>query len=191
VRGFSCSKTVQAKCRESFCRGTNGLGFAQIWIEAKGGFMNDQLNKTQKYAYVSGVLFILMGILGFFPGVTVVPHVHDPNLIIETSYGRLLGLFPVNVLHNLAHIAIGVWALFAAADASLARMYCRGSAIIYGVLALMGIIPGFDTVFGLIPLHSHDIWLHAGIACVAAYFGWAKSSVRVHAPSDRETRAWT
>jgi len=153
--------------------------------------MNTQLNNTQRYAYVSGVLFILIGILGFFPGVTVIPHVHDPALVVETGYGRLLGLFPVNVLHNLVHIGLGVWALFSAADVTGAKLYCRGSAIIYGVLAVMGLIPGFNTVFGLIPIHSNDVWLHAGIAGAAAYFGWAKSAVRVHTPSDRETRAWT
>ena len=153
--------------------------------------MNNQLSNTQRYAYVSGALFLLVGILGFFPGVTVVPHVHDPNLVIETGYGRLLGLFPVNVLHNLVHLALGVWALFSAPDIKAARTYCKGSAIAYGTLALMGLIPGLNTVFGLIPIHSHDVWLHAGLAAAAAYFGWAKSSVRVGTPKDRETRAWT
>jgi hypothetical protein len=153
--------------------------------------MNNELNNTQRYAYVSGALFVLIGILGFFPGVTVVPHVHDPNLIVETGYGRLLGLFPVNVLHNLIHIALGSWALFAATDAAAARTYCRGSAVIYAVFAVMGLFPGMNTVFGLVPIHSHDVWLHAFIAAAAAYFGFAKSSVRVGTPKDHETRAWT
>jgi hypothetical protein len=153
--------------------------------------MNNALNNTQRYAYVSGALFVLIGILGFFPGVTIVPHVHDPNLIVETGYGRLLGLFPVNVLHNLVHLALGAWALFSATDATAARGYCRGSAVIYAVLAVMGLFPGMNTVFGLVPIHSHDVWLHAGIAAAAAYFGWAKSSVRVSTMKDHETRAWT
>lgn len=154
--------------------------------------MNNQLNNTQRYAYVSGSLFILIGILGFFPGVTVAPHVHDPNLLVETGYGRLLGIFPVNVLHNLVHIALGVWALFSASESGAARAYCRGSAIIYAVLAVMGLFPGLNTVFGMVPIHSHDVWLHAGIAAFAAYFGWAKSSVRIHTPkADHEKHAFT
>ncbi len=150
----------------------------------------NQLSNTQKYAYVSGVLFVLIGIAGFIPGVTVMPHVHDPNMIVDTGYGRLMGLFPVNVLHNLVHIGLGVWALFAASDVMGARNYCRGSAIIYGALAVLGLFPGFNTLFGLVPIHSHDIWLHAGIAAVAAYFGWAKSSVRVHTPGDHGAPLW-
>ena len=153
--------------------------------------MNNELTATQKYTYVVGAFFVLAGILGFFPGVTVVPHVHDPDLIIETSYGRLLGLFPVNVLHNLVHLALGVWALFVARDLSMSRIYCKSTAIIYGALAVMGFIPGLNTMFGLLPIHSHDIWLHAGTAALSAYFGWAKAPMRMGPMKNRDTRAWT
>ena len=36
----------------------------------------------------------------------------------------------------------------------------------------MGLIPGLNTVFGLIPLHGHDVWLHLILAAAAGYFGW-------------------
>jgi hypothetical protein len=45
-------------------------------------------------------------------------------------------------------------------------------AVIFGVLTVMGLIPGLNTVFGLIPLFGHDIWLHALTAIAAAYFGF-------------------
>jgi hypothetical protein len=38
----------------------------------------------------------------------------------------------------------------------------------------MGLIPGLNNLFGFIPLHGHDVWLHAGTAAIAAYFGWRK-----------------
>lgn len=44
--------------------------------------------------------------------------------------------------------------------------------MIYGVFVVMGLIPGLLTVFGLVPLHSHAIWLHLLLAGVAAYFGF-------------------
>jgi hypothetical protein len=53
-----------------------------------------------------------------------------------------------------------------------ARGYAKGLAIIYGILAVMGLIPGLNTLFGLVPLHGHDVWLHAVTAIIAAYFGW-------------------
>ncbi len=39
----------------------------------------------------------------------------------------------------------------------------------HAVLAVMGLVPGLDTTFGLAPIYGHDIWLLAG---VAAYFGF-------------------
>ena len=50
--------------------------------------------------------------------------------------------------------------------------YARGVAVIYAVLTVMGFIPPLDVTFGLIPLFGNDIWLHALLAIVAAYFGW-------------------
>jgi hypothetical protein len=48
----------------------------------------------------------------------------------------------------------------------------EGVAIIYAVLAVSGLIPGLRTTFGLIPLFSHDVWLHVVLAAGAAYFGF-------------------
>jgi hypothetical protein len=36
----------------------------------------------------------------------------------------------------------------------------------------MGLIPALNTLFGLAPIHGHDVWLHGGTAIIAAYFGW-------------------
>ena len=36
----------------------------------------------------------------------------------------------------------------------------------------MGLIPGLNTTFGLIPIFGNDVWLHALTALIAAYFGW-------------------
>jgi uncharacterized protein DUF4383 len=54
---------------------------------------------------------------------------------------------------------------------------------VYAVLLVMGLIPGLDTVMGLVPLHGNDVWLHAGIAAVAAYFGFVR-----HAELDHVSR---
>ncbi len=54
--------------------------------------------------------------------------------------------------------------------------FARGLAILYAVLAVMGLIPGLNTMFGLAPLHGNDIWLHAGTALIAAYFGWGAAA---------------
>lgn len=127
---------------------------------------------TRYFALIAGLAYILAGLLGFFPGTVQAPVSGDPDVSVVGSWGYLLGLFPVNVLHNLVHLALGIWGVIAYRDFLAARGYARGLAIIYGVLAVMGLIPGLRTMFGLAPIFGNDIWLHAVTAIVAAFFGW-------------------
>lgn len=126
---------------------------------------------TRTFALIYGIVFLIVGVAGFIPG--LVQDASPPaGLAVETGYGHLFGLFPVNVLHNLVHLAFGVWGIVAYRSLGAAVTYARGVAIIYAVLMVMGLIPTLNVMFGLAPLHSHDVWLHAVLALVAAYFGW-------------------
>lgn len=124
------------------------------------------------FALVYGIVFLLVGIAGFIPGLLAPPE-EGRQLAVNTGFGRLFNLFPVNVLHNLVHIVFGIWGLAAYRTFSASRTYARAVAVIYGVLTVMGLIPVLSTTFGLIPIYGHDVWLHALLAIVAAYFGWA------------------
>lgn len=119
-----------------------------------------------------GILFLLAGIAGFIPGATL-PHSH-PDVAVDAFLGLEFGLFPVNLLHNLVHIVFGIWGIVAGAGIAASRIYFRSVAVIYALLAAMGLIPAADlhTTFGLIPLYGNDVWLHALVAAVAAYFGF-------------------
>jgi hypothetical protein len=121
-----------------------------------------------------GLGFIAVGILGFFPGTLMPAHMEDPLMSLSSGYGRLFGLFPVNVLHNLVHLIFGIWGVIASADVITSRKYCRFNAVFYGALVICGIIPGLNTLFGTIPVFSHDIWLHGVIAAVTGYYGFAR-----------------
>ena len=125
------------------------------------------------FAIAAGIVYALVGLLGFVPGLNAERPPEAPDLAIESFYGYLLGLFPVNLLHNLVHLAIGAWGIVAySRGIPGARAFARGLAIVYGVLTILGLIPGLNTLFGLVPLHGHDVWLHAVTAAAAAYFGW-------------------
>ena len=126
---------------------------------------------TRYFALILGIVFLLVGIAGFVPGLLVQPEV-QPNVAVTESFGRLFGLFPVNMLHNLTHIVFGIWGIAAYRSFSGARGYSKAVAVIYAVLTVMGLIPGLNTTFGLIPLYGNDIWLHALITIAAAYFGF-------------------
>ena len=127
---------------------------------------------TRRFALVVGIIYLVIGIAGFIPGLVQGRAYED--LVVTTGAGDLLGLFPVNVVHHIVHLLIGVLGIAAYRAFDTARLYARGLAIVYGVLAVMGLISAANlhTMFGLTPLFSHDVWLHAGTAIIAAYFGW-------------------
>lgn len=129
------------------------------------------------FARVFGIVYILVGILGFVPPLLGAPPA-SPAVSFTTSYGDLLGIFPVNALHSIVHILVGVAGLAAAGSVAGARGYARGLAIVYGLLTILGLIPATSTVFGLIPIFGADIALHALSALIAAYFGWMDSSAQ-------------
>src|SRR5690349_20002705 len=122
--------------------------------------------KARTFAMILGVVFVLVGLIGFCPFFTR-HHMDDTTDLSVTGpgTGHLLGLFHVNLLHNLVHILFGVLGI------AMARMgqtvnYCRFVAIAYGLLAVLGLIPTANVwhTFGLIPIEGHDVWLHALIA---------------------------
>ena len=130
--------------------------------------------RTATFAVVSGAAYLALGMLGLVPAALQPPPAGVPSTSVGVLYGYLLGLFPVNVLDSALYLAIGVWGIFAWSGAASAVGYARSIAVLYGLLAVMGLVPGLHTVFGLLPLHGHDVWLHAGTAALAACFGWRR-----------------
>ena len=132
---------------------------------------------TRTFALIFGIAFLAIGISGFIPGLSTPPHSGHPELAVDAFYGQALGLFPVNILHNIVHILFGVWGLLAYKSLSASKGYAKSVAIAYAVLTVAGFVPGLNTMFGLVPLFGNDIWLHALLAAVAAYFGWMHRDV--------------
>lgn len=133
------------------------------------------MSSTRLFALVYGVVFLLVGILGFVPGVLtpVSPGEHAEHSVTVNAFeGYLFGLFHVNVLHSLVHVLFGIMGLAMSRTWGAARSYARIVAVVYALLAVMGLIPGLNTVFGLIPIHGNDVWLHVLLAVPAAYFGF-------------------
>jgi predicted membrane channel-forming protein YqfA (hemolysin III family) len=127
------------------------------------------------FARIYGIVFLIVGVAGFIPVIT--PAHEHPNLSIEVGSGMVLGLFPVNALHNVIHLGFGVWGLFASVSVRASRHFAQAVAIIYALLTVLGLIPATSTTFGLVPIYGHDVWLHALLAAVAAYFGFVHKQV--------------
>ena len=143
--------------------------------------------KTTTFALIIGIAYLGAGLLGLIPAALTPPPPDAPPTTFTVLYGYLLGLFPVNVLHTAVHLAIGFWGLTAWKRLQDAKVFSRSLAILYGALAVMGLVPGLNNVFGFIPLHSNDVWLHAGTAALAAYFGW-RSEVHMERRQNRDRR---
>lgn len=126
--------------------------------------------RTRYFALAFGIIYVAVGLVGFIPGLSSHPD-HD-KLVVDAGYGLLLGLFPINILHNVVHLLIGLLGLAAYRSFDTSRLYARGLAIAYILLAIMGLFPVLKTTFGLIPIFGHDIWLHAASALLAAYVGF-------------------
>jgi Domain of unknown function (DUF4383) len=114
---------------------------------------------TKTLAVVFGVVFLLIGVLGFVP--TLAPD------------GMLLQIFHVNAAHNVVHLLSGaaaLWAGMTSVDAS--RAYFKIFGIVYALVALMGFFVGNGMVLGLITNNVADTWLHVAIAVVALILGF-------------------
>jgi hypothetical protein len=115
-------------------------------------------------AVLFGVVFLLVGILGFVPAVT--------------KDQMLLGIFHVNAAHNVVHLLSGVVALFCGMTSmGASRWYFRIFGLVYGLVAVMGFLAGGDTMLlGLISNNMADTWLHVGIAAVSLILGFMPAS---------------
>jgi Domain of unknown function (DUF4383) len=114
--------------------------------------------QVQQAARLVGIVFLLVGIAGFIPGITT--NLYDGlEFAGDGSEAELLGLFQVSILHNIVHALFGV-GIFMAATPEGARTYLLGAGAVYVVLFLLGIIGGGDWV----PINDADNWLHLGLA---------------------------
>lgn len=128
------------------------------------------MNVAKLYAQLLGIVLLLVGILGFVPALGGTAGFQPSS--------SLLGIFPINNVHNVIHIATGLIGLFAGfyARGGYARVYALVFGVVYALVTALGfmIAPGADVAYlvQLVPLNIADNLLHVGIALtgLAAYF---------------------
>lgn len=114
-----------------------------------------------------GVVFLLVGVLGFIPGITT--NYDSLQVAGHESHAELLGVFQVSVLHNVVHLLFGAAGLALARSASGARFFLVGGGVVYLVLWLYGLVIDKSSQANFVPLNTADDWLHfvLGIGMVA------------------------
>jgi Domain of unknown function (DUF4383) len=115
---------------------------------------------AQKVSLAFGVVYLLVGVLGFIPGVTM------PSTM--PGQGLLLGIFAVNTVHNLAHLVVGAALIWAGLSAQVALIN-KGLAVIFAVLVVGSVIA--PIVEG-VAINPPDTALHLVSLIVTAYLGW-------------------
>ena len=113
---------------------------------------------VQKAALAVGIMFLLIGVLGFVPGIT--SNFGQLEFATADSKALLLGLFQVSILHNIVHLLFGVLGLAMARSVSGARTYLVFGGIVYLVLFLYGLLVGQESEANFVPLNLADDFLH-------------------------------
>jgi hypothetical protein len=105
-------------------------------------------------AIVIGVVFVLIGLLGFF---------NNP----------VLGLFEVNAAHNVVHIVSGVVLLAGAYSSLGSSMALKVVGVVYAIIAILGFFMVSDgMLLGFIAHNTADLWLHVVLAIVILLAGF-------------------
>ncbi|MGC5020026.1 DUF4383 domain-containing protein [Micromonospora sp. DT47] len=116
---------------------------------------------VRRAASTVGVVFLLVGVLGFVPGIT--SDYADLRLAGHQSGAELFGVFQVSVLHNAVHLAFGAAGLALARTVAGARAYLVGGGAVYLVLWLYGLVVDERTGANFIPVNDADDWLHLAL----------------------------
>jgi hypothetical protein len=113
---------------------------------------------TKTIVTILGVVFVLIGIWGF---------VSEP----------ILGLFEVNVLHNVVHILSGVLALWAVSKGAEAiTLFSKVFGVVYGLVAVLGFVAP-ALMMDLLAVNMADNILHVILAVVFLVIGFAGNKV--------------
>lgn len=141
----------------------------------------------QKTALIVGIVFLLVGIAGFIPGLThSAEHLHGAG---ADSEAQLLGIFQVSVLHNLVHLAFAVAGIALAARARGSRFYLIIGGLVYLVVWLYGLVAVGNDQLNIIPVNDADNWLHLVLAVGMVLLGiFVSREPRVPGDRSREAR---
>jgi hypothetical protein len=137
----------------------------------------------QTAALAVGAVFLLVGVLGFIPGITT--NYETMGFAGHESQALLLGIFQVSVLHNIVHLLFGAAGVAMARSAAQSKNYLVIGGAIYLVLWIYGLLIGKDTAANFVPVNPADDWLHfvLGVAMLGLGFALSRGTARAGRPT--------
>lgn len=128
---------------------------------ARQAAIGRDMSAVQMASAVVGIVFLVVGVLGFIPGVTT--DYDSMELAGHESEAMLFGVFQVSVLHNVVHLAFGVAGLAFARSSVGARAFLIGGGLVYLALWVYGLAVDDMSDANFVPLNEADDWLHLGL----------------------------
>lgn len=121
----------------------------------------------QKTALIVGIVFLIVGIAGFIPGIT--HPMEEMDAAGADSQAMLFGVFQVSILHNIVHLLFGLAGVAVAARARASRQYLIWGGVVYLLLFIFGLFAVNAPDANFVPVNSADNWLHLvlGIGMIA------------------------
>ena len=132
---------------------------------------------VETLAALLGAVLLLLGLLGFVPGITTN---HGALHFAGSSHAKLFGLFRVSILHNVVHLLAGAAGIALASTRAGAQRFLAGAGLLLLGLWALGVAGGA----GWLPVSSDDNWLHLALGTGAIALGYiAADDGRAGAPS--------
>jgi len=114
-------------------------------------------------AILFGLVFLVVGILGFVPAATPV----------TDGMPMLLGIFHVNAAHTVVHLASGiVFLLCGLAGAGASRAFFKIFGIVYAIVAIWGFVAGNGNTLFVVSNNPAVTWLHVVLALAMLFLGF-------------------
>lgn len=116
---------------------------------------------VQLAAMIVSALLLLLGLLGFVPGITT--GYHEMAFAGHRSGAELLGLFQVSVLRNLVFVVSGLIGLLMARRLTGARVFLAVGGALYLLLWIYGLATEDDSAANWMPVNGPGDWLHLAL----------------------------
>lgn len=117
---------------------------------------------VQRVARPAGACLLVLGMLGFVPGVT--EHYGALAFAGRSARAELFGLFRVSILHNLVQVTLGVTGLALGRTRRGARLFLLTAGLVYSALWIYGVAVDETGSANVIPVNGADKWLHLSLA---------------------------
>jgi uncharacterized membrane protein len=119
-------------------------------------------------ALAAGCFFTIIGLLGLIPPLHENWPSDEPMMTVRNGRGFLFGIFPNNFALAFLHLGVGVWGLFAFRTASARRLFVQATTILFGILAICGLLPMVNSLAGVVPTFGNTAIVHVVTAVVLA-----------------------